>query len=73
VAVTREGRRCGKGEGYSGPPLSVIETPDETIQVQSPPPAPNGVARDRRTEKDFEAMPVLAALRKLRSAKAARR
>lgn len=108
VAVTQDGRRCGKGEGYSDLeyailrelghpavpvattvhavqivdrlprdetdlPLSVIVTPDEAIQVKNPPPAPDGIAWDRLTEKDFEEMPVLAALRKLRSSTSARK
>jgi 5-formyltetrahydrofolate cyclo-ligase len=102
VAVTRDGRRCSKGEGYSDLeyailrelghppvpvattvhavqivdtlpwddidlPLSVIVTPKETIRIKRAPPAPDGIARDRLTEKDFEEMPVLAAMRKLRS------
>jgi 5-formyltetrahydrofolate cyclo-ligase len=73
VAVTRDGRRFGKGEGYSDLPLSVIVTPEETIRIKSPPPAPNGIAWDRLTEKDFEEMPVLKELRKLRSSNSARR
>lgn len=108
VAVTRDGRRCGKGEGYSDLeyailrelghppvpvattvhavqivdtlpwdatdlPLSIIVTPDETIQVKTPPPAPDGIAWDRLTEQDFEEMPVLADLRKLRSSNSTRR
>ena len=108
VAVSRDGRRCGKGEGYSDLeyamlrelghppvpvattvhavqivdalpwdeidlPLSVIVTPEETIQIKSPPPAPNGIAWDRLTEKDFEEMPLLAALRNLRSSNSATR
>ena len=108
VAVTRDGRRCGKGEGYSDLeyailrelghppvpvattvhavqivdtlpwddidlPLSVIVTPEETILIKSPPPAPNGIAWDRLMEKDFEEMPVQADLRKLRSSTSARK
>jgi 5-formyltetrahydrofolate cyclo-ligase len=102
VAVTRGGRRCGKGEGYSDIefailrelghrpvpvattvhavqvvedfprdeidlPLSVIATPDETIVVPAPPPAPDGIHWDRLSEQDIAEMPVLDDLRKLRA------
>lgn len=101
VAVTRDGRRCGKGEGYSDlefailrelghPPvpvattvhtlqivgsfprqsndvaLALIVTPDETITVERPPPAPAGIEWDRLTEQDLDAMPLLRELRDLR-------
>ena len=100
VAVTRDGRRCGKGEGYSDLefailrelghppvpvattvhalqivggfprqsndlPLALIVTPDETISVKRPPPAPAGIEWDRLTEEDFAAMPILRELRRL--------
>ena len=102
VAVTRTGRRCGKGEGYSDIefailrelghptvpvattvhaasvvedfprddidlPLSVIATPDDTIMVPVPPPAPAGIHWDRLSERDLEEMPVLKDLRALRA------
>jgi 5-formyltetrahydrofolate cyclo-ligase len=101
VAVTRSGRRCGKGEGYSDLeyailrelghrpvpvattvhglqlvtdfprdsndlPLSFIVTPNETIRVRHPPPAPSGIDWTRLTEEDLDAMPVLRELRSLR-------
>lgn len=101
VAVTRDGRRCGKGEGYSDIefailrelghpavpvattvhalqvvggfpresndlPLSLIVTPDETITVKRPPPAPTGIDWDRLTEQDLDEMPVLRELKKMR-------
>ncbi len=101
VAVTRDGHRCGKGEGYSDLeyailrelghppvpvattvhdlqlvdefprdetdlPLSAIVTPTRTILVTDPPPPPAGIAWDRLTEKDFEEMPVLEDLRRLK-------
>jgi 5-formyltetrahydrofolate cyclo-ligase len=101
VAVTRDGRRCGKGEGYSDLefailrelghpavpvattvhplqlvgsfphassdlPLTLIVTPDETITVKRPPPAPVGIEWDRLTEEDLDAMPVLRELRRLK-------
>lgn len=101
VAVTHDGRRCGKGEGYSDLefailrelghppvpvattvhplqivggfpresndlPLTVIVTPDETITVKRPAPAPRGIEWDRLTEQDLEEMPVLRELRDLR-------
>jgi 5-formyltetrahydrofolate cyclo-ligase len=101
VAVTPDGRRCGKGEGYSDLeyailrelghrpvpvattvhsiqvvddlpwdpndlPLSVIVTPEQAIRVKNPPPAPHGIAWERLTDEDFQAMPVLADLRRLR-------
>jgi 5-formyltetrahydrofolate cyclo-ligase len=102
VAVTRSGKRCGKGEGYSDIefailrelghrpvpvattvhpvsvvddfprdeidlPLSVIATPDETIMVDDPFPAPDGIHWDRLSEKDLEDMPLLKDLRALRA------
>jgi 5-formyltetrahydrofolate cyclo-ligase len=101
VAVTRDGRRCGKGEGYSDLefailrelghpavpvvttvhplqivgsfpresndlPLTLIVTPDETIAVKRPLPAPAGIEWDRLSEEDLDAMPVLRELRRLR-------
>ncbi len=101
VAVTRDGRRCGKGEGYSDLefailrelghppvpvattvhplqivggfprasndlPLSLIATPDETITVRRPPPAPAGIEWERLTEEDLDEMPVLRELLKLK-------
>ncbi|MGE0274702.1 MAG: 5-formyltetrahydrofolate cyclo-ligase [Nitrospiraceae bacterium] len=103
VAVTRNGRRCGKGEGYSdleyailrelghppAPvattvhrvqildefpwditdlPLSAIVTPEETIRVPLPPPAPEGIDWAQLTEEDLDEMPVLRELRSLRLA-----
>ena len=103
VAVTRSGRRCGKGEGYSDLeyamlrelghrpvpvattvhsvqlvndfprdsndlPLSFIVTPNETIRVRHPPPAPKGIDWTRLTEEDLDEMPVLRELRSLRPA-----
>jgi len=94
VAVTRNGHRCGKGEGYSDleyailrelghPPVPVativhpvqivdaipakpndlplawIATPDEAIEVASPPAPPGGIGWDRLTEEDLDEMPVL--------------
>ena len=101
VAVTRDGRRCGKGEGYSdlefailrelGHPavpvvttvhplqvvggfpresndlaLTLIVTPDETIAVKRPLPAPTGIEWERLSEEDLDAMPVLRELRRIR-------
>jgi 5-formyltetrahydrofolate cyclo-ligase len=101
VAVTKGGRRCGKGEGYSDLeyailrelghppvpvattvhsvqildefpwdptdlPLSVIITPEETIRVRRPPPAPTGVDWPRLNEDDLDEMPVLRELRSLK-------
>ncbi|MFB6098927.1 MAG: 5-formyltetrahydrofolate cyclo-ligase [Salinibacter sp.] len=98
VAVTREGHRCGKGEGYSDLeyailqelghepvpvattvhplqvvesvpreaydlPLSRIVTPEETIEVASPPGPPAGIDWEALSEDDLEAMPVLRELR----------
>lgn len=102
VAVTRDGRRCGKGKAYSDLeyailrelghppvpvattvhavqivdelpwdatdlPLSVIVTPEETIRVENPRPAPKRIAWDRLTEEDFRDMPVLEELKNLRT------
>jgi 5-formyltetrahydrofolate cyclo-ligase len=102
VAVTRDGRRCGKGEGYSDLefailrelghppvpvattvhelqiveefprdgndlPLSAIVTPETTIKVRSPPPAPEGVDWDLLSAEQLEAMPVLRELQGRRS------
>lgn len=98
VAITRDGRRCGKGEGYSdlefailaelghvpvpvattvhgaqiverlplAPndlPVALIVTPEEVIDVADPPPAPVGIAWERLSDADLEAMPVLRALK----------
>ncbi len=97
VAVTGDGRRCGKGEGYSDlefallrelghPPapvatsvhglqvvdafpaephdlgLSVIATPEETIEVDDPPEGPDGIDWSLLSDEDLEAMPVLREL-----------
>ena len=100
VAVTRTGKRCGKGEGYSDIefailrelghrpvpvattvhqlsvvkdfprdeidlPLSVVVTPDETIEVSQPFPPPDGIHWDRLSEQDLEDMPILKDLKAL--------
>jgi 5-formyltetrahydrofolate cyclo-ligase len=97
VAVTRGGRRCGKGEGYSDLefailrelghdpvpvattvhplqlvdalptdphdlPLSLIVTPDETVEVKDPPDPPGGIDWTAITDEDLDEMPVLEAL-----------
>jgi 5-formyltetrahydrofolate cyclo-ligase len=97
VAVTRSGRRAGKGEGYSDLeyailrelghpetpvattvhalqfvdelplehtdiPLSLIVTPDELVDVRTPPSAPRGIDWELLSEEDLEAMPVLREL-----------
>lgn len=101
VAVTPDGRRCGKGEGYSDLefailrelghppvpvatsvhplqivgafprepndlPLSLIVTPEETIRVKRPHPAPAGIDWDRLSEDDLDEMPILRELQRLR-------
>mgnify|MGYP006280508077 CR=1 FL=1 len=98
VAVTRDGRRCGKGEGYSDLEfailrelghepapvtttvhslqvvedfpiddhdlgLSVIATPEETIDVDSPPVGPQGIDWSLLTDEDLSEMPILEELR----------
>jgi len=98
--VTRLGKRCGKGEGYSDIefailrelghkpvpvattvhqisvvddfprdeidlPLSVVATPDETIEVDEPFPAPDGILWDRLSEEDLDEMPILKDLKNL--------
>ncbi len=108
VAVIRNGRRCGKGEGYSdleyailrelghppAPvattvhrvqildefpwditdlPLSAIVTPEKTIRVPLPPPAPEGIDWAQLAEEDLDEMPLLRELRSLRLARQARR
>jgi 5-formyltetrahydrofolate cyclo-ligase len=100
VAVTRTGRRSGKGEGYSdleyailrelghppAPvattvhalqlvksfprdetdlPLRLIVTPEETIEVERPPPAPPGIDWSRISKEQLEAMPVLREMKLL--------
>lgn len=100
VAVTRQGARAGKGEGYSdleyallqelGLPhvptvttvhtaqivedlpvepydlsLDYIITPHEIIETNNPYPKPKGIAWDRLSPEDLEAMPLLAELREL--------
>ncbi len=94
VAVTRTGKRCGKGKGYSDIefailrelghnavpvattvhqlsivddfprdeidlPLSFVITPDETIEVVTPFPPPDGINWDCLNDQDLEDMPVL--------------
>jgi 5-formyltetrahydrofolate cyclo-ligase len=101
VAVTRTGRRCGKGHGYADLeyailrelgqpplpvltsvheaqivprirrsttdlPLAVIATPTRRIDVETPPPAPEGIDWERLGEADLDAMPVLRELRAAR-------
>jgi 5-formyltetrahydrofolate cyclo-ligase len=98
VAVTDEGHRAGKGEGYSDleyailrelghppapvatsvhplqvvdevpreptdVPLSLIVTPDRVLEVDDPPPPPEGVDWSKLDEERVEGMPVLAELR----------
>ena len=98
VALTRTGRRCGKGHGYGDIeyailrelghpavpvvttihplqlvhgfpadahdlPVHLVVTPDETIEVDDPPPAPAGIDWDALTDDDLEAMPVLKEFR----------
>ncbi|MFW5967088.1 MAG: 5-formyltetrahydrofolate cyclo-ligase [Persicimonas sp.] len=97
VAVTRDGKRCGKGHGFSDiefgilgelghdpapvvtsvhalqvvddfptdahdVPLSLIATPDETIEVDDVPDPPRGLDWDRLTDEDLDEMPVLRQL-----------
>ncbi|PEN11394.1 5-formyltetrahydrofolate cyclo-ligase [Longibacter salinarum] len=99
VAVTRDGRRCGKGEGYSDLeyaillelghalvpvattvhplqlvedvptdahdlPLTVIVTPDSTIEIDDPPAPPTGLDWAALTEADLEEMPILRELKR---------
>jgi 5-formyltetrahydrofolate cyclo-ligase len=101
VAVTRTGKRAGKGEGYSDIefsilrelghravpvattvhalsvvedfprdptdlPLSVICTPDGTIEIAAPFPAPDGIDWSRLSDADLDEMPVLKDLRRLK-------
>ncbi|MBD3274645.1 MAG: 5-formyltetrahydrofolate cyclo-ligase, partial [Candidatus Marinimicrobia bacterium] len=98
VAVTKTGKRCGKGHGYSDleyailrelghsevpvmttvhdiqvvndfprdehdVPLSLIATPTQTIRVENPPPAPQGIHWDILSEKDLNDMPILTELK----------
>ena len=46
-------------------PLSCIVTPDETIIVADPPPAPGRIEWDRLSERDLADMPILADLKAL--------
>jgi 5-formyltetrahydrofolate cyclo-ligase len=101
VAVTRDGRRLGKGHGYAdleyailrelgNPPVpvvttvhplqvlddfptenhdlpvSLIATPDEVIEVNHPPSAPEGIDWDLLPEEALQEMPVLGELRELK-------
>ncbi len=94
VAVTRDGHRVGKGEGYSDleyailrelghpetpvgttvhpvqvvdalprtetdVPLSVICTPEATIEADEPPPAPDGIDWTKLDRERIEEMPIL--------------
>ena len=55
----------GFPQGGNDLPLSYIVTPERTIAVASPPAPPKGIAWERLSKADFEAMPVLAELRDL--------
>jgi 5-formyltetrahydrofolate cyclo-ligase len=101
VAVTRDGRRCGKGHGYGDleysilrelghaavpvattvHPLQIVDafpadphdlpvdwiaTPEELLEVPSPPTPPSGIDWGLLSEEIIAQMPVLAELRKLR-------
>ncbi len=46
-------------------PLSCIVTPDETIVIDDPPPAPERIEWHRLTARDLEEMPILADLKAL--------
>lgn len=48
-------------------PLSCIVTPDETILIENPPPAPQRIEWDRLSPRDLEEMPILAELKSLKS------
>jgi 5-formyltetrahydrofolate cyclo-ligase len=50
-------------------PLSCIVTPDETIIIDHPPPAPERIEWHRITERDLEEMPILAELKALKNAR----
>ena len=52
-------------------PVSAIVTPDETLLVPNPPPAPKGIDWNRLTEQELRDMPVLGEMRRLRAAGAA--
>jgi 5-formyltetrahydrofolate cyclo-ligase len=102
VAVTRDGRRCGKGHGYgdieyailrelghpaipvattvhplqivgdfpTDPhdlPVAFIATPDEVIEVESPPEAPSGIDWELLPDEIIKRMPVLGELRRMRA------
>ncbi len=102
VAVTRDGRRCGKGHGYGDLeyailrelghppvpvvttvhslqvvedfpadshdlPVSLIVTPEGTLEVRDPPPAPPGIDWQRLPSEALAEMPVLQALRELQA------
>jgi 5-formyltetrahydrofolate cyclo-ligase len=97
VAVTEEGKRAGKGHGYSDLEfgilaelghdpvpvvttvheiqvvgdfpidahdigLSVIATPEQTLEIQDPPSPSSGIDWSLLSEQDLEDMPVLARL-----------
>jgi 5-formyltetrahydrofolate cyclo-ligase len=98
VAVSPEGHRVGKGEGYSDlehailrelghPPapvgttvhpvqvvdelpreatdvaVSLVVTPEETIEIDDPPPAPDGIDWTELSEERVDEMPILEQLR----------
>lgn len=44
-------------------PLSAIATPTRTLQIETPPRAPDSIDWERLTEADLEAMPILRELR----------
>jgi hypothetical protein len=74
-SVTRpsRGHHCASTAGrrrlparIERPPLTLIVTPDETIAVKRPLPAPTGIEWERLSEEDLDAMPVLRELRRIR-------
>ncbi len=48
-------------------PLSCIVTPEETIMIADPPPAPRRIEWERLSARDLEEMPILAELKSLRT------
>lgn len=48
-------------------PVSLIITPEQVLEVSNPPPAPSGIAWDKLSPQELEAMPVLRELQAQRA------
>ena len=59
----RRGERSELAHHPHDQPLHLIVTPEEAIEVASPPPAPPGIDWNLLAEQDLQQMPILKELR----------